>query len=204
MMTSDHNKVLDWLTKDYETGEYWKDIGKEIHLASNGDSTLTRYRLADTLRRSMSKLQPGPVKYEKWNSDFTEVVTAEIDAPAISVSNETYVDWIRLADYLLLAAAVAEWPKRDEENQRRKMIYDQCRRGYEARMIVKAVAEYLEKHPTATDKDIKASLNRDGREILQVHISHAKKIVPHTSGREIVEQEPEPPAEIKPYMPLYF
>src|SRR5688500_11263900 len=101
MMTFDHKMVLDWLTKDYETAEYWKNIGKEMHLACNGDSALTRHRLADALRRSISKLQPGPVKYQGWNDDFSEIIELEIDAPEIGAANDAYVDWVRLADYLL-------------------------------------------------------------------------------------------------------
>ena len=96
MMTLDHTKVLDWITKDYETWEYYKNVGKELYLVSNGDSVLARYRLADVMRRSMSKLQPGPVKFEAWNSDCTEIITIEMNPAEISTSNEAYVDWLRL------------------------------------------------------------------------------------------------------------
>ena len=92
----------------------------------------------------------------------------------------------------MLLAAAGSLGETEQENQRRRMMYDQCQRGYEARMIVEAVAEYLKEHPDATDKDIKASLNRDGREVLQVHIPQAKKIPPPAGnyGREIIEQAP--------------
>lgn len=200
MMTSDHRKVHEWLTKDCPSAEYWKEIGKELYLVSDGDCVLTRHRLADVLRRSISKLQPGPVTYEKWKDDFSEITKVEIESPGIGATNDAYVDWLRIADYLLLAAA-STWPKLDEENQRRRTMYDQARRGYEARTIVKAVAAYLEEHPKAPDGDIQAALKHD---VGQVHIAQAKKVTPHTSGREIVEQGPEMPAQIERYKPLYF
>ncbi len=205
MMTSDHCKVLDWITKDYDTWEYWKRIGMDLHIACNGDSALTRYRLADLMRRSMSKLPHGPIEFQTYNDDCTGKITITIDPSEITASNEVYGDWLRLADYMLLAAA-APWPKLDEENQRRRAIHEQYQRGYEARMIVEAVAEYSKDHPRASEKEIRTALNRDGREVLQIHIQQAKKIpVPGGNyGREIVEVPPQPPAELKPYSNLYF
>ena len=205
MITLDHTKVLDWITKDYETWEYYKNAGKELYLVSNGDSALTRYRLADLMRRNMSKLQPGPVKFETWNDDCTEIITVEMSPAEITTSNEAYVDWLRLADYMLLAAA-GPWEKLEQENQRRRAMYEASQRGYEARMNVEAVAEYLKENSQATDKDIKAALNRDGPEVLQVHIQQAKKIPPPAGSydREIIEQAPEVPAEIGYYKTLYF
>ena len=84
-------------------------------------------------------------------------------------------------------------------------MYEASQRGYDARTIVEAVASYRKEHPQATDKDIKAALNHDGREVLQVHIQHAKKIPsPETHGREIIEQAPVAPPEIEYYKTLYF
>jgi hypothetical protein len=203
MTTADHRKVQEWLTRDYSTHESWKEIGKEMYLACNGDGVLTRHRLADALRRSISKLQPGPVSYDKWNEDFSAIVKVEIEPPTITTTSDAYVDWLRIADYLLLAAA-STWPRLEDDNQRRRAMYDQSRRGYEARMIVKDVTEYLKENPTATDGDVRAALNREGREVIQIHIAQAKKTTPHTSGREIVEQEPEVPSQVNRYSPLYF
>lgn len=202
-MTSDHRKVNEWLQKDYQTGEYWKNVGKEIYLVANGDCALTRHRLADVLRRSISKLQPGPVTYQKWKDDFSEIEKVEIESPNISATNDAYVDWLRLADFLLLAAA-STWPRLEEENMRRRAMYDQARRGYEARMIVKEIAEYLKEHPTVTDGDIQATLNKPNREVAQIHIAKAKQLIPHTAGREISEREPEEPSPLNRYTPLYF
>jgi len=202
MMTLEHTKVLDWITKDFETCEYYKNVGKELYLVSNGDSVITRYRLADLMRRNMSKLQPRPVKYQTWNDDYTEIITVEMTPAEITTANEAYVDWLRLADYLLLAAAGPS-EKLDQENQRRRTMYEASQRGYQARKIVESVAKYLKENPEATDKDIKSALNDDGREVLQIHIQQAKKI-PSPHGREIIEQPPEAPAEIGSYKTLYF
>jgi hypothetical protein len=203
MMTSDHRKVHEWITKDYPTSESWKEIGREIYLASNGNCALARHRLADALRRSISKLQTGPTTYQRWNEDFSAIVTLEIESPGISTSNDAYVDWIRIADYLLLSAA-STWPRLEDDNQRRKTMYDLSRRGFDARMIVKAVAEYLKENPQAKDADVRDALTAKGIEVGQIHISQAKKITRHTGGVEIVEQEPELPTQIERYKALYF
>lgn len=203
MMTADHRKVHEWLTKDHPTSEYWKDIGREMYLVSNGDGVLARHRLADALRRSISKLQPGVVTYDKWNEDFSAIVKVEIKSPDISTSHEAYVDWLRIADYLLLAAA-STYPRLEDDNQRRKTMYDQSRRGYESRAIVMAVAAYLQANPSATDGEIQTALDRDDREVAQIHIAQAKKITPHTSGREIIEREPEVPQQLNRYASIYF
>lgn len=202
MMTAEHRKVHEWITKDYITAEYWKDIGKELYLAASGDSNLTRHRLADVLRRSFSKLQQGTVTYERWNDDFSAIVKIEIDTPEIGTSNDAYVDWLRIADYLLLAAA-STWPRLEEENQRRKTMYDQALRGFETRKAVMVVAEHLKANPESTDGDIQAAVNREGFEVAQSHVAQARKATLHTTGREIVEREPEAVQQLERYSSLY-
>jgi hypothetical protein len=193
-MTPEHEKVLDWITKDYESHTYWKNLGKEMFLVSNGDSVLTRHRVADALRRSISGHPTTPVTVSRWNDDFTAILAIEVDPPAIAVANQLYVDWIQIADYVLLAAA-ASFERLEEENQRRKEAFDRARNGYEARRLVGLVTEFLEQNPEASEDAVIAASRELNLDVKKAHIALARKLATKSDSRQR-RREVEPTAPI--------
>ena len=112
--------ILAWLCRDFATTERYKALARRFYLATvahpdgNGDSEQARKDLAEYFASLFAEFSPKTVNADTWTKDFAAVESVAV-TPAETI-DETDWDWI--ADYFLLAAAVA-WKEFEELNARR-------------------------------------------------------------------------------------
>lgn len=195
-------QVIEWFNRDYGESQKWKDRGREIYLATLGDSAVTRYYLADELRKSLLAETGEPVENARWSTKSDTPVPITVSPPKLDESRAPYVDWIRIADYFLLSSRVS-WDALEEENQNRKQAYDKALNGQELRQKVKTAKEYLRDHPKATNKAIIAALKKAGTEVAATQLTLARfELSQGIQDRE--DKKLDEPRVIPLYAPLYF
>lgn len=201
---SDHLSVsvLEWLGRTYETMEEWKAKARDVFFSSNGDSNLSRNRVASIVRTHFLESPPKPEHVERWKAGFEEIETVHVTPPKVSPSNSAYVDWLYIADYLLLACA-SPTEQLDEENQRRESEFQNVLGSYNIRLIVHDAREMLRQHSTLTDNEVLAAVQRKHSKASMANIKEAQRLekanVFHDVPKEPVRAEPMPR-----YTALYF
>lgn len=196
------DSVLEWLGRTYETMEEWKAKARDVFFSSNGDSNLSRNRVASIVRAHFLESPPKPEDVERWKAGFDEIETVHITPPNVSASNSAYVDWLYIADYLLLACA-SPTEQLDAENQRRETEFQNVLGSYNIRLIVYDAREKLRHDPTLTDNDVLAAVQKKHPKASMANIKEARRLekanVFHDAPKEPIRAEPMPR-----YTALYF
>jgi len=182
--------------------EKWKAKAKEVFFSSNGDSNLSRIRVASIVRTHFLETPPEPEDVERWKKGFDEIETVHVMPPKVSPSNSAYVDWLYIADYMLLAcASPTDWL--DEENQRRETEYQHVLGSYRIRSIVYDARERMRHDTTLSDNDILVAVQKDHLKASMANIKEARRLekgnVYHASPKEPIPADPMPR-----YTALYF
>lgn len=198
-MTPEHRKVMEWISKDFESYSYWTNLGQEMFLFANGNCEVTRYRVADALRRSVTRQPPGQVQVQRWNDDFSSIVTIDVEPPAVTVANQLHVDWIRIADYVLLAAK-DPFDRLDDENQRRKELGDWVTNSFEKRQLARKIKAFIAENPELSDDQVIEAMRKENKDVLKANIVLARKL----ADSNLDELEPTPLEAIAGYKSLYF
>lgn len=193
---------IQWLLRSYRTADEWKRKAKDVLFAVNGDSNVARNRVASIIRSYFVDTKLKPEDVERWKPRENAKETVRVVPPTITVSNATYVDWVYIADFLLLACcSVTE--ELEAENQRRETEFDNALRSYRKRLAVEAVCEVIRQGSTATDKAIVESLKELHPDISEAAVKIARKL----EREKIVEpkaKEPQRAEPMPPYNALYF
>lgn len=194
--------VMAWVTRSYDSHESWKQKAREVFMASNGDSVLSRTRVAGIIRRYFVEQKLKVENVRCWRENYDGVTSVRVEPPKISASDAGYVDWLYVADYLLLpCSAITE--EYTEENQRRETEFEQLWSSYELRMAVYDARELIRKHPKMDDERIRDLLKKTRKEASLANVKKARRLekanLPH-----IEPIPPERPASLPRYESVYF
>ena len=90
--------VLEWVARTYETMEEWKAKAKDVFYSSNGDSNLSRNRVASIVRTYFLETPPKPEDVQRWKTGFEEIETVHVTPPNVSASNSVHLGlaWVEI------------------------------------------------------------------------------------------------------------
>ena len=145
--TSDQSTVtaLEWFARTYESMEEWKGKAREVFYSTNGNSEVTRNRVAAMVRYYFVETLQKAEDVKRWKKGGKETDIIHVVPPKISASNSAYVDWGYIADYLLLACAALS-DELDAENQLRDTEYRTAFDSYRIRTMVHDARSLMGKH----------------------------------------------------------
>lgn len=194
--------ILGWLARTYKTMEEWKAKARDVFFSSNGDSNLSRIRVAGIVRTHFLETPPKPEDVKRWKRGFEEIETVHVTPPKVSPSNSAYVDWLYVADYLLLACA-SPTEQLEEENQRRETEFQNVLGSYKIRMVVYDAREQMRDDASLADKDVLAAVQTKHPKASMANIKEARRLekenVFHVAPKEPIPVQPMPR-----YSALYF
>ncbi len=195
---------IQWLLRSYETSVEWKAKAKDVFFSVNGDSNLARNRVAGIVRNyfieNKNRLEPEDIG--RWKDGENVVEKVRVVPPKISESNSTYVDWVYIADFLLLPF-ISPQDELDAENQRRETEFDNAMRSYKKRLTVEDARESIRRDSLSTDAAILESLKSRHPDASLAAIKVARKLEKE-NVLEPKAREPMKPAPMPPFKPLYF
>jgi len=199
-----------WLMRCYETQEAWKKKAREVFMVSNGDSVLSRIRVAAMVRKYFLEERPQAEEVDRWNESYEHIEKVYVEPPSISESNAGYVDWLYVADYLLLACAGIT-DEITEENQLRETEYQQSWSSYQLRLAAYAARSLIREHPDMDDDGVKKLLDERIKELLNdprkkasnANVQEARRL----EAAKLPHVEPMPPERPEPmprHKSIYF
>lgn len=194
--------VLDWLGRSYQTIEEWKAFARGVFFAANGDSNVSRNRVASLVRSHLLESSPTPASVNRWSPGIEVIETVVVSPPKINASNAAYVDWLYVADYLLLACASPS-EQLDEENQRRETEYQSVWGSYSIRLVVHAAREEMRRGAGLTDDECLAAIHSRHPKASMANIKEARRLEKTRTALEPptapIRAEP-----MRPYTSLFF
>lgn len=191
--------AIEWLLRSYETSAEWKATATDVYFSVNGDSNVARNRVAGIVRSYFVETPLIPENVRRWGK--SDIETVQVSPPNISDSNATYVDWVYIADFLLLhCSTVTE--ELEEENQRRETEFQNALRSYKLRLAVVDAREAVRRDAQASEKEILETLKILHPEASLATIKEARKL---EKFNVVTPQPREPqPSPLLRYKPLYF
>jgi len=195
-------QVLSWLARSFETMEEWKAKAAVVFFASNGDSAVSRNRVAAVVRNYFVNESLKAEEVKQWQKDCEQVEVVEIVPPKVSASNSTYVDWLFVADYLLLACgSTAEALL--EENQRRESECQTLEGSYKIRLIVHEAREVMRGKSDMSDDDVLLEVQGKHKKAALANVKEARR-QERANTYHAAPQAPIRPEPMPPYSALYF
>jgi hypothetical protein len=202
--TSDQSTAtaLEWIARSYESLEEWKKKAREVFYCMNGNSEVTRNRVAAIVRFYFVETPPKAEYVKRWKQGGKEIETIHVVPPKIGASNSAYVDWGQVADYLLLpCAALSE--ELATENQLRETEYRTVFDSFKIRMMVHDARTLMRETPNASESDLLALLSAKHDKAALAHIKEAKRLE-RANVRYAPPKAPKPSTPMPRYVPLYF
>lgn len=188
---------LNWLNRSYESIKEWKAKALKVFLSVNGDSNVARNRMASQVRKFFEETSLVPEDVQRWKKGMNEVETVQVIPPKISESRSGYVDWLHIADFLLMTGC-AEGEAANDEQQIRDTEFLNAQRSYKMRLVVEEVRAELRRDSTLSDDTLSMHLKVKFSEMFKdkdpplVAIKEARRL--EKSG----VRTPSPKAPIKP------
>ncbi|GEM_PF-1468491 len=193
--------VLRWIAGSYATYRSWRDRGREIYLACNGDGRLARARIAAEIRQAVTA-DAGSTGNEAEDAETPLLEAAAADAPLPSPSRLLYVDWVMVADYALLACR-EPFAALVQENTRRKEEFRRLWESYVRRRWVTAARKLMRRSPSASTAEILHALQRKHPQVTRANVLEAQR--QERAGVPLRRPlKPARPRLFKPYSPQYF
>lgn len=181
--------ILDYLTRSYEEYVAWTTKAKDVFLSVNGDSAVARCRVAYIVRQSISKrLEAGE---------------SVIGLSKSKLQKLGYVDWLFVADYLLIPLASSENEDIKNENAQRKVEYGAIYDSYELRNRLYEARKLIRSHPNATNKEVLALLKETFPDASLANVSEARQQEKKGAGLER-PVPPDKPKDLPPYESVFF
>ena len=196
------DSILKWIARSYESMEEWKTKAKNVFFFSNGESELSRNRVATMIRSHVIEAPQEPEEVRRWKVGLEEIETVKVSPPKVSASNSIYVDWLYVADYLLLACA-SQMEELDAENERRDAEFRNLKNSYTARSMVYEARKIMQQNHTLSDQEVLATIKKTFPDVVMANIKEARK---QEKGdvRHIHPKEPIPPKPMPRYTSVYF
>ena len=205
--TTDHqdrltSDALQWLVRNYETQEAWKNEAIAIYFGANGDSVLARTKLSARLRKYFLEEGPKTEDVDLWDANFSGSKQVSVSPPKVNASNASYIDWLYIADYLLLGCGS---PREDieDENQKRETEYQQLLSSYQFRLHVHVALQEMEGSSDLDDKAILARIKKDLPKASLANVKEARKFQKESKDYR-APTEPERPEALPLYKSLFF
>ncbi len=201
---------LQWLNRSYDSMRDWKSKALEVFLSVNGDSNAARNRVASKVRKYFEETTLAPEDVPRWKNAVNEIETIRVIPPKISESRLGYVDWLHIAD-LLLMTGCADGDAINEEQQIRETEFLSAQRSYKMRLVVEEARMAIRRDSNMSDGSLSKHLNEMFSEMFKdkdknpplVAIKEARKL--EKSGvRTPHPKEPIKPDSIPRYITLYF
>jgi|GEM_PF-1532840 hypothetical protein len=207
---SQSSTPLNWLNRSYESMKEWKAKALKVFLSVNGDSNVARNRVASQVRKYFEKTSLVPEDVQRWKKGINEIETIRVIPPKSSESRSGYVDWLHIAD-LLLMSGCADGEAINEEQQERDTEFLNVQRSYKMRVVVEEARAELRRDPTLSDDSLSEHLKEKFSEMFKdkdkdppaVAIKEARKL--EKSG--VRTPSPKAPIKSEPiprYTTLYF
>lgn len=194
--------VLEWLGRGYRTMEEWKAVATNVFFSCNGDGHLARNRVASFVRSHLLDSVPSSENVKRWSRGIEVIENVVVSPPKVSASNAAYVDWLFVADYLLLTCASPS-EQLDEENQRRETEFQNVWSSYGIRLIVHAAREEMRRTPGLTDENCLAAIQSRHGKASMANIKEARRLEKTRTALE-PPRSPTRAAPMRPYCSLFF
>ncbi|NMC21223.1 MAG: hypothetical protein GYA33_12485 [Thermogutta sp.] len=193
--------VMQWIARSYESYRLRRERGREVYLACNGDSGLARMRVAAEIRQAAASAGPQPEGGEERPS-LPLLEGAPTDATLPTGSRLLYVDWVLVADYILLACR-EPFSALTQENTRRKEEYRRLWESYLRRRWVVAARKSMRSDPGRSAEEILAALKAKHPRITKANVLEAQR--QERAGVPLRKPlKPSRPRLLRPYSPVYF
>ncbi|MBB75794.1 MAG: hypothetical protein CMJ75_14910 [Planctomycetaceae bacterium] len=196
------NRVLQWLARSYGTLLEWRARASDTYLAANGDSAMARNRVAFEVRSYFLQGDLVQEHLAQWRPGFESLETVQVTPPKVSPSNAAYVDWVRVADYLLLGVASPTDPL-EQANQQRETEFQTAIGSWRIRQVVYSGAAAIRADNDLPDEVLLARLKEDHPDASMANIKEARRVARDGQPLEAPRQ-PVPAARLEVYQPLYF
>jgi len=193
--------ILQWIARSYESYRRWRERGREVYLACNGDSGLARVRIAAEIRQAVASADPQSEDGEEPRS-LPLLEGAPADATLPPASRLLYVDWVLVADYVLLACR-EPFAAMIQENTRRKEEYRRMWESYIRRRWVIAARKLMRSDAGRSVEEILAALKAEHPGITKANVLEAQR----QERAEVPLRKPfrpDRPRLLRPYSPVYF
>ena len=195
---------IQWLLRSYQTSVEWKAKARAVFFSSNGDSNLARNRVAGIVRsyfiENKNRLEPENIG--RWKDGENVIENHHVVPPKVSESNSTYVDWVYIADFLLLPL-ISLLDELETENRLRVTEYENALRSYKKRVAVEEAREVIRQDSNMPDDVIWESLKSRHPEGSLAAVKFARKLE-KTNAKEPKAKEPKPSVPLPNYKSLYF
>ncbi len=193
--------VLQWIARSYESYRRWRERGREIYLACNGEARLARVRIAAEVRQAVASADPRSEGDEE-PCDLPLLEGATADASLPSAARLLYVDWVLVADYVLLACR-EPFAALIQENTRRKEEYRRMWESFIRRRWVIAARKLMRRDAERTVEEILAALKTRHPRITRANVLEARR--QERAGVPLRRPfRPSRPRLLRPYSPVYF
>ena len=193
---------LSWITRTYQSKLDWQNQAQEVFLSVNGDSNVARNRVATRVRQYFTETRLEPEDVQRWKKGANEIETIRINPPKLSESNSGYVDWLHIANFLLMAGC-AEGEARDKENQTRETEYLNALRSYKMRVIVEDAREELRREPALSNESLLERVKKRHADASLVSVKEARRLE-KVGARTPPARAPIKSEPIPRYTTLYF
>lgn len=194
--------VIGWLMRCYDSQELWKRRARDVFMNSNGDSVLSRTRVASTVRKYFLDTPPPPEDVKRWKENYEDTESVHVEPPKVSASNAGYVDWLYVADYLLLGCAGIT-DEYNEENQRRETEFQQVLSSYQLRLAVHDARNLVREQPQLTDDSILDLLRKTHEKASLANMKEARRLE-RASALHSKPIAPERPDPLRRYNSVFF
>lgn len=194
--------VILWLTRTYEVHDVWKKKATQDFFNVGGDDQLTLTRLASDVRDYFLELNLPCEDISRWSQDGSVIEKIRIIPPKVSASKHQFINWTKVADYLMLCCAVAS-DDIANENTRRVAENRIATQTYRTLSSVNAAQAIIRDRPVLPNEDVLELLKQSNSTAVIAHVKEARRR--EKAGLPIEELvEPNDPVLIDRYKPIYF
>ncbi len=149
----DSGTPLNWIIRTYQSRMEWQAKARMVFISVNGDSDVARNRVAAQVREFFKDTDLAPEDVERWKKGTNEKETIRVNPPKKSEASSGYVDWLHIADFLLMAGC-SSTEEIDEEQQIRETEFQEAHRSYRMRLVVEEARKELRNDPSLSDDEI--------------------------------------------------
>jgi DNA polymerase III subunit epsilon len=196
------NAVISWITRTYEENESWKKKARNVFFAVSGNHDLSRCRLAGNIREYFLALDLPFEDISKWSQDRSTIEKIRIIPPVVSGSRQQFINWAKVADYLLLCCAVAS-DEIEDENSLRVAEHRIAAQSFKVLCSVNAARAIIREMPLLQNEDVLELLKQSDSGAAIAYVKEARRR--EKAGLPIEEPvKPNDPILIDRYKPVYF
>lgn len=197
-----NSSVIGWIARSYESMDEWNGKARAIFYASNGDSNLSRNRVASMIRSYFLETSLEAEAVKRWKPGIKEPVSETVFPPKVSASSSAYIDWLCAADYVLLACASLS-DMLAAENQKRESEYQSVLGSYELRMVVYKARLEMKKSPKSSDEAVLSAVRLECPDAALANVKEARRLEKMGRKNE-VPKKPECANPMPRYVSIYF